>query len=138
MSETLGEAGEAASDLDDTVVRVPANLMALIRQSYDSREKVLDWMLAIAVVAAMVYVFRDELRSCLAGDPSVNAGRVDAPMPSQDLQGAFPFGGRNTDRLYTYNMPSSRKYKYSAGPSGTRPPADPSQPPTYESEPNGC
>lgn len=134
MSDAIGEAGDAAGELGDTVVHIPANLMGLIRQSYDSREKVLDWLLAISVVVVMAYVFRDEIRSCFVVDPSANTGRTDEVQPSQDIQGAFPYGGRNTDRLYTYNMPSSRNYRYTVGPSSTRPPNNPSAPPDFSQE----
>lgn len=120
----------------DHAVRVPAGIMALLRQSYDSREKVLDWLLAIGVVAALVWAFRDDIRSSIgitsATDP--NLGRTDPAVPSMDVRGAFPGAGRTGGRwpaLYAYNMPASRAFRYAAGPSGTRPPTDPSVPPDY-------
>lgn len=113
-------------------VRIPQNIMSLLRQSYDSREKVLDWCLAFGVAGALVYVFRDEL-AALARPPSVdpNAGRADEPIPNVDLATAFPANQRAQPSLYTYNMPVSRAIRYSVGPSGTMPPIDPSQPPDY-------
>lgn len=132
MSDTLAD---TANVTEAATVRVPSNLYSYIRASYDSREKVLDWCLAIAVVATLAYVFRDELRQMVYPDASPNAGRSDQPTPNQDVVEAFPYGGRvASDRIYTYNMPSSRAISYRKGPSATRPPADPSQPPSFDAE----
>jgi hypothetical protein len=121
------------SDTSASMIRVPSNLMAHIRASYDSREKVLDWMLAFGVVIAMVWAFRDDISAMLAvpmpnADP--NAGRTADQQPNQDVAGAFPPSAVRPD-LYSYNMPRSRRIRYAAGPSGTPPPSDPSQPATY-------
>jgi hypothetical protein len=132
VSETLADVGDAADAAGKQTVRVPANLLRMVRQSYDSREKVLDWMLAIGVVATLSYVFRDEIRGCIwpgvPDDP--NAGRADEPTPNQDVADAFPGGGMRPG-LYTYNMPPARNFRYSAAPSGTRPPHNPSMSPGY-------
>jgi hypothetical protein len=121
------------SDTSASMIRVPSNLMAHIRASYDSREKVLDWMLAFGVAIAMVWAFRDDIRTMLAvpnADP--NVGRSPDQQPNQDVAGAFPASAVRPD-LYSYNMPRSRRTRYAAGPSGTQPPSDPSQSPSYPS-----
>jgi hypothetical protein len=132
LTLTENDIGTAA----DHAVRVPAGMMALLRQSYDTREKVLDWLLAIGVVSAMVWVFRDDLRSAIGvtSDTDPNIGRTDPAVPSMDVRGAFPGAGPSGGRwpaLYSYNMPASRAFRYAAGPSGTRPPSNPSIPPDY-------
>jgi hypothetical protein len=125
MSETIA-----------TTERIPANIMGLLRQSYDSREKILDWVLAIGVTLALVYAFRDELQS-LVGSPDQagpNTGRSPEPQPNQNIAGAFPNAGTEGGRwpgLYAYNMPSSRDIRYTVGPSATAPPVNPSNPPEY-------
>lgn len=120
----------------ETATRIPANVMGLLRQSYDSREKALDWLLAIGVSVALVYCFRDEIRG-FVGTPEAgpNAGAAPDPQPNQDIGTAFPFAGPDGGRwpaLYAYNMPPSRNIRSSVGPSGMMPPANPSLPPTYE------
>ena len=119
------------TDIAEQTVRIPAGVMGLLRQSYDSRERVLDWCLAIGVTVTLAWAFRGQLRDMcgLDGDPSVNAGRDDPPQPSQDVDGAFPL--RTGNDVYTYNMPVSRRIVYRAGPSGTGLPTDPAAPPTY-------
>ena len=124
------------ADAADETIRVPSNIMGLLRHSYDSREKVLDWMLAIGVVVALTFAFRDDLRSMLgvSGDVGPNAGRKAPPVPNQDIGTAFPNAGPSGGRwpaLYNYNMPVSRDIRYGVGPSATRPPDNPSQPATY-------
>lgn len=121
MSETIeGAASEAAG----RTIRVPANIMGLLRQSYDTREKVLDWMLAIGVTAALAYAYGDEIRGWLA------APEPDAPAPNADVGGAFDASIRKPE-IYTYNMPVSRRARYGPGPSAVSPPADPGQPPAF-------
>lgn len=118
----------------DKVVRVPANIMGLLRQSYDSREKVLDWILALTVVIVLVWIFRDQLLGMVASDATdPNAGRADEPTPNLDVRGAFPFRGTGPD-LYSYNMPVSREIRYSVGPSATRVPGNPAVPPSYSAD----
>lgn len=129
------ELAEAA----DGTIRVPANLMHFIRASYDSREKMLDWMLAFGVVGALTYAFRDELRSLIGvtGNVTANVGRADNPVPNQDIESAFPDAGPSGGRwpaLYAYNMPVSRAIRYDIGPSGTRPPSNPSDPASYDQQ----
>src|ERR1700735_2038935 len=99
---------EVIADLSataDETIRIPRNAMRLLRQSYDSQEKAKDWLLAIAVVGAMVYVFWDELRGFLP-NAGPNVGRQANYVPNQAVGDAFP----NTEiqpRIYTYNMPAS-------------------------------
>lgn len=119
------------SETSAETIRVPRNIMGLLRQSYDTRERVLDWMLALFVAGALVLMFRDQIWACFIGDPSANAGRDDEPIPSQDINSAIPPQNSTVAKLYTYNMPSSRSIKFRAGPSMTPPPSDPSQPPLF-------
>jgi hypothetical protein len=121
------EAGEAA----DKLVRVPAGVMDLLRQSYGSRERVLDWMLAIGVTVTMAYVFRDELMGLITPPDDANAGRVDSFQPNQNVPGAFPRGQKAPANPYTYNMPPSRSVRYSVDTSGMMPPGNPAQTPFY-------
>jgi hypothetical protein len=130
MSDDVGRATETAAR---ETVRLPANLMSLVRQSYDSREKILDWCLAIGVVASLAWVFRDQIISVCSAEPGPNAGRRDAPQPNQDVANAFRPAKARAD-IYTYNMPPSRKIRYGIGPSSTRPPGNPSLPPTFEDD----
>jgi hypothetical protein len=119
------------SSSGEDAVRIPANVMALLRQSYDTREKILDWCLAIGVAVALAYTFRDQLRGmCGLDDPGVNAGREAEPQPSQDVAGAFPAGGTPND-AYTYNMPVSRAIRYSVEGGGTALPSNPSASPNF-------
>lgn len=121
---------QATSQAAETTVRLPANIMGLIRQSYDSREKVLDWCLAIGVVGSLAWVFRDQISGFCAAEPGPNAGRTDPPEPNQDVRNAFRSAPARPD-IYTYNMPSSRNIRYRVGPSMTAPPGNPSGPPAY-------
>jgi hypothetical protein len=141
MSESLGEAAEAAGE---TTIRIPRNVYAMLRESYDSREKVLDWLLAFAVVAALVYAFRDQLLACVM--PKVipdehdtpEAGRHEDMMPNQNIAGALPARQAAQSNIYTYNMPPSRNLRHGMGPSGTRPPDDPGQAPAFPVERMEC
>jgi hypothetical protein len=129
------------SDLGQTArdtVRVPANIMGLLRQSYDTREKALDWCLAIAVVAALTFAFRDEIRGMFDAQPNPdpNAGMDPEPQANVNVRGAFPDAGPSGGRwpaLYAYNMPSSRIIRMSVGPSGVGTPANPSANPSFGS-----
>lgn len=123
---------DAAFAADETV-RIPRNVMGLLRQSYDTREKVLDWALAFIVAGALAWAFKDEIRSMfLAPNPDPNAGKAPDPQPNVNLGSAFPGAGQSGGRwpaLYAYAMPSSRDIRASVGPNGTRPPSNPSNPP---------
>lgn len=128
------EAAEAARETARETVRVPANLMSLVRQSYDSREKVLDWLLAIAAAATMAYVFRGQITAFFVptGITDPNTGNDCEPLPDTGpaaLNEAFPTGTRVD--LYTYNLPRSRNIRYSVGPSANGVPGNPSSNPTF-------
>lgn len=116
------DTGTAANSL----TRVPAGIMGLLRQAHDSREKALDWLLACGVVGTMVYVFRAELWQMVNPAEDVNAGRDDDPQPNQDVTDAFPAGQDAPANPYTYNMPVSRAIRYSIGPSSVGVPNSPS------------
>jgi hypothetical protein len=132
MSETVSDVAGAADSAGRQTVRVPANVLRLIRQSYDTREKTMDWLLAISVVAALAYIMRDEIRDMInpnGDDP--NAGRPDDQQVNQDVAGAWaPYGGLRPS-LYTYAMPVSRGLPFRAPPTGMRPPDNPSLPPSF-------
>lgn len=118
--------GAAANEAATQTVRLPANLMGILRESYDSRQKVLDWMLSIAVVVVAVYAFWPTLKDLLNSEKIIT--------PSQDVAGALPdvFAQPVPASIYTYNMPSSRsKIRTGIGPSATRPPVNPSRPPSF-------
>jgi hypothetical protein len=124
---------DTAAGAEETI-RIPRNIMALLRESYDTREKALDWILALVVCSALVWAFRDELTTMFWGDTGPNAGTDPEPQPNQNLGSAFPNAGPSGGRwpaLYAYNMPVSRNIRNSAGPSATSPPGNPSLPPSY-------
>lgn len=124
----LGEVlvGAAASAAATKTIELPSNLMGILRESYDSRQKVLDWMLSLAVVAICVWAFWGPL-SALRTDKRIT--------PSQDVDDALPnvFKQPVPSNIYTYNLPSSRKIKQGIGPSATRRPLNPSHPPSFTS-----
>lgn len=128
MSESVNASLDAAGT---ETIRVPRNIMGLLRQSYDTREKVLDWMLAIALAITLVWLFQDRVTGLFHVDPDANAGRDDPPVPSQEVDSAIPPCNETTARIYTYNLPSSRTIRHQIGPSVTPPPIDPSRPPMY-------
>jgi hypothetical protein len=139
--EAVGEAAEAAGE---ATVRIPRNVYGLLRESYDSREKVLDWLLAFAVVAALIYAFRDQLLAvCM---PKVipdehdtpEAGRHEDMVPNQNIAGALPVAQKARSNVYTYNLPPSRDLRHGMGPSGTRPPDDPGAAPMFPVEHMEC
>lgn len=134
MVDITRDTAQAADAAEGRMVRVPANMMRIIRQSYDSREKVLDWCLAIGVVVALCWAFRDQLMNVLWPVPDPNAGRTDAPVPNQDVATALPIGNPARADVYTYNMPKSRQIKFGSAPSGVGPPDNPSLPPLYPVE----
>lgn len=123
IERDLGETAEAT-------IRIPANTMKLLRQSYDTREKVLDWWLAVFVAGALVYAFRNELRGFVTPDTDPNAGKDPSMVPNQGVGDALPNRGINP-MVYTYNLPPSRLIKERRGPSGTRKPFDPSGMPEF-------
>jgi hypothetical protein len=123
---------DVAERAADEVIKVPAGLMGLLRQSYDTREKVLDWMLSFAVVWVMVILFRQQLTEAWGQrDLGPNVGREDSLVPNQNLASMIGAADDIPPGIYTYNMPSSRMLKHSRGPSGTRVPTDPSATPVY-------
>lgn len=125
------DVGVAANAAGTQTVRIPANLYHFVRKSYDSREKVLDWCIAITLVAVMAYVFRDQIRAAVQPDASLNTGRADDPEPNQDYADALPAGQRARADVYTYNLPPSRGIAYRTAPSGIPTPGNPSLPPVF-------
>lgn len=128
MSDALNTSLDAA---EGETIRVPRNLMGYIRRSYDTREKVLDWMLAIFVAITLAWMFQDEIKSWLVPDGGINAGRDDGPQVNQDTEGAIPTGGAEQTQaeMYTYNQPATRQIRYAAPPTGAFVPRNPSLPP---------
>lgn len=111
-----------------TATAIPANLMAILRQSHDARERMLDWVLAIGVSAVLVYAFRDSIAGWFAGhsdDP--NTGRAEPPKPDPDAD-AWKTGNPAVDYV-SYNMPRSRAYRWGVAPIPTLPPRNRQRPP---------
>jgi hypothetical protein len=131
MVEIVTEATDAAGETADAIVKIPSGAMRIIRQSYDSRERVLDWMLAIFVAAALVYVFKAQLMGMFVGDPGPNAGLPPVFAPNQNVGSAFPNDQYAPAYVYTYNMPSSRSQQTRFANLNTRKPHDPGQQPQY-------
>jgi hypothetical protein len=131
MADPVEQIGAAADAAATETVRVPRDLLAHFRQTYDTREKLLDWMLAAGVVAALLWAFRDELWSSWGwGEAGVNAGRAGPSQPTQDTSGLACSSATRPD-LYNYNAPFSRYLRYAIGPAGTAPPGNPSLPPAF-------
>jgi hypothetical protein len=127
----VADVGDAAAAAGEQTIKIPSNVMGWLRQSYDSREKILDWSLAFIVAGLMVYTFRGPLLGMVWSIDDPNAGKADNPQPNMDVGDAFPNTGA-TSRIYTYNMPPSRDIRSDAGPSGTGVPRNPSRPPEYD------
>lgn len=130
MPLDAAEVGAAAEAAGRETVRIPSNVMGLLRRSYDTREKMLDWLLAFVVAGVMIYAFRGPLLGFVWATSDPEEGKPDPPVPNSAVGQAFPNTGIPS-RIYTYNMPSSRNYRNFPGPSGTRPPENPSCPPDY-------
>ena len=102
------DAGRASEE----ILRIPAGVMNLLRQSYSTREKVLDWLLAGAVAAVALY----------AAWPMLKRRRLDQTdmVPNQDVKGALGAAG-SVDTVYkqtyTYNLPPGRRIAHRVGPS---------------------
>jgi hypothetical protein len=125
MSETISS---ATNEAYEQVINIPSGVMDLVRKSYDTRDKVLDWMLAVGVVATLVYVFWNQICSLL---PSA-LDKYDI-MPNQDVTGAL---GKTpcqpVSNIYTYNMPPARKnISDRVGPSSVRVPTNPGNGPQF-------
>jgi hypothetical protein len=114
---------------DDTI-EIPRNVMGLLRQSYDTRQKMLDWMLAIGVALLMGWAFRAELMGLLAPSYDVNDGTQDNYQPNMNLGEALRTDGVPS-QIYTYNLPPSRNVRTDPTPQGVGLPSNPSQPPMY-------
>lgn len=136
MSETLAAgsaATGAAAEIGET--RIPRNVYALLREGYDRREKALDLLIAAFLAGVLIYLTRAWWRNLVPGLPdqgdAPTAGQHEPMQPNQNVGGAFPNGQKAMPRIYTYNMPPSRNLQYEIGPSATRPPDDPSEPPEF-------
>lgn len=119
---------EATGAAARETIRIPSNVMGLLRESYDTRQKVLDWMLSIGVIAVLIWAFWEPLGSLFGGQdmkPSQNVSGVGGALPPRQTAPA---------NIYTYNLPSSRRMiRTGVGPTGTRPPNNPSNPPGFQS-----
>jgi hypothetical protein len=131
MTEILEDTATGAYE---EVVRIPSGVMNLVRQSYDSRDKVLDWMLAIGVAAAMAYAFRHQLLGFMFTTNGPNAGKTDL-VPNQAASQAIGKTGQPVETIYTYNMPKARTtIADRVGPSSVRKPFNPGYGPQYAVE----
>jgi hypothetical protein len=127
MSEAVSQ---TLNSTYEETVRIPSGVMQLVRQSYDTRDKVLDWMLAIFVAGALIYVFRAPLMAMVKPDLSINAGKVDV-VPDNAICEAVG-NGQPVGKIYTYNMPQSRQNIASRiGPSSVRMPYNPGYGPQF-------
>lgn len=123
----VDETKTALGDSYEEVVKIPSGVMNLIRQSYDSRERVLDWMLALSVAGALIYVFRAQISGMITPPKDPNAGKTDM-VPNQDVKNAVCDSNMRPPKanIYTYNMPRSRSEIASRiGPSSVRIPFNP-------------
>lgn len=118
-------------------IRLPANMLGMLREAYGSREKTLDWIIAGIVTVTMIWVFWGTWKAGAVGG-DVNAGRVDNFVPNMDVDGAFPKdnGVVVPTNLLTYNMPVSRRQAYQRGPSMVNLPRNPSYPAAFPSVEN--
>ncbi len=131
MSEIIVETGQALDEGYEQVVRIPAGVMNLVRQSYDTRERVLDWMLAFFVAGALIYAFWGPIVAMVKPPKDPNAGKTDV-TPNQDYKNACSGLSNSPSRIYTYNMPQNRNLIASrVGPSSTRIPVNPGFGPQY-------
>jgi hypothetical protein len=124
---------EVIADTYKDVVHIPSGVMDLVRQSYDSRERVLDWMLAIAVVGVLLYLMGPKFNLSFTKLVGVNADKIDL-MPNQDVAAAV---GTNqpVETIYTYNMPIARRnIAYNVGPTSVRKPFNPKFGPQYNAD----
>jgi hypothetical protein len=121
----------ATNEAYEQVVNIPSGVMDLVRKSYDTRDKVFDWLLAIGVTGTLVYVFWDQICGLL---PSA-IGKYDI-MPNQDVTGAL---GKTpcqpVSNIYTYNMPPARKnIADRIGPASVRVPYNPGTGPQFSAD----
>lgn len=118
---------QEAADAAKGTIRIPSNVMGLLRESYDTRQKVLDWMLSIGVIAVLVWAFWSPLGELFGGKdikPSQNVSGPGGALPKQVAPA----------NIYTYNLPPSRRgIRTGIGPSLTRPPHNPSTAPGFQS-----
>lgn len=128
MSESVASLADQTSE---QVIRLPSGVVRLVRQSIDSRERVLDWMLALAVAGTMLYVFWDQVCGLVNPSKSVNAGLGDT-QPNYDGKTMGGDGIQSVSTFITYNMPSSRKFAQRVGPSNIRIPDNPQNGPQFE------
>jgi hypothetical protein len=125
MSESKDPAGY------DEIFKVPTGVMDLVRKSYDTRQRVLDWTLAIMIVTLIAFTFRAQLAAFYSSCTNANAGKTDL-APNMNVKEAVGKTGQKVENLYTYNMPPARKLIASrVGPSSVRVPLNPSTGPLY-------
>jgi hypothetical protein len=142
-------------------VRLPANIMGMLREAYAERENALDWLLASVVVVVMGVVYwkvvrnpigpmSDDvenrkvsaLRAANVGqnvpikpDPNATAAKA---MPDSGISGSLAaFNTVPSANWYpsapvlTYNLPPSRAIPAGRGPTLTRKPDSPSTQPRF-------
>jgi hypothetical protein len=127
----VDDIADLADNATEQVIRLPSGVVRLVRQSIDSRERVLDWMLAFAVAGTMLYVFWDQVCGLVAPSKSANAGLTDS-QPNYDGKTMGGDGVKSVSTFINYNMPSSRRFANRVGPSNIRIPDNPQNGPQFE------
>ena len=126
----LDDAGRLAKD----TIRIPAGVMGMLQQSYSTRERQLDWLLAIVAVGATMYAFWDQIAGACGYAGKVGAGtEIPDHRPNEDVTSALPRDP--SAKLYNYNMPASRNMAWRRGPSMNPIPNNPSFTPAYPVDP---
>ena len=120
--------GSTAESVAEEGIAIPRNVMGLLRASYDTREKHLDWLLAIATVGVVTLVFWPQIKEACTG------AKRDM-VANQNVGSALK--GDVID-LYTYNLPPTRQLRNRVGPSGTRVPFNPGYGPWFPNQMDGA
>lgn len=125
MSDAIGVAREGVEE----IARVPQGVMRLLQQSYATRERHLDWLLALVAVGAVVYAFWPQICDGVKqGKAGVGTNNPDS-KPNDDIKGAL--SDNPSVRLYTYNLPAARNFAPRRGPTVVPTPQNPSFSPAY-------
>lgn len=114
---------ETVEKVANETARVPGNLMRLLEHSYGTRERQLDWLLALVAVSATVFAFWPQLRGAIY--PAAKNLR-----PNDDVAGALP--ADPSARYMTYNLPPARtNIAHRRGPTMVPIPNNPSYTPAF-------
>jgi hypothetical protein len=109
------------ADVETEVLKVPAGVMRMLEQSYGTRERQLDWLLAIIAVGATTFAFWPQLKGCIWPLPK-------DMKPNDEVTQIPKHPGA---RVMTYNLPPSRALAVRRGPTVVPIPNNPSFSPTF-------